>query len=279
MPKQSNLPFFKSYPDHWLFDDKASALSLKAFGAWFKIVNRMWIAGDGSGVLEGNVRGLRRLLGAESDNEMNAIIDEMIEFGVGNIEKDGDSVRFYSPRVEKEWNEAKGKKVRRREYDEARRSEPSEPEPEPTEHPKRKPNLQMGRPMNGQYEGADPVELFKHYTGYSPPLAHVDQIKHRCKNLKMWDATVQAWMAEGYKKTNVINMIEKYESDVAPKATKTIGDKAPSWRIEEERNRSSKRKKACVICGATDPSVGGITGDERCGKISCQAVPPKYRGK
>ena len=271
MPKAPTLPFFKSYPEEWLHDDKASALSLKSFGAWFKIINLMWLSGSGDGVLEGNVRGLRRILGAESDDDMREIIKDMVDCEVGAIEQDGNAVRFYSPRLKKEWSEARGRRETRKQYDEKRRG--TDELDEPIEQYVKPTTLQRATPKINQYEGDDAIDLFKHYTGYNPPIAHADLIKHRCKNLKMWDATVQAWKAEGYKVTNVVNMIEKYEADVSPKAVGRTTDR-PAWKVNEERLQTTIRRKSCVICGSTGPDVGGSIGDERCDLIKCQAAPP-----
>jgi len=245
--------WYKWYPSAWRNDPKIRLLSAEARGVWRELLDLMHESRDYKVMGEYSQVAI---MCAVQEEELRRAVAEIVRADVADVTESKKTFCVINRRRKAEHDRRARARTRKR----RERGQPvPEPEPElPLPQPKRatKPipppveSTKFRRPRTDDPPSTDPVDVFIHYTGYTPPIPHQEKIKLHAKNLDMWAATVQAWVAEGYKVTNVMSIIEKYLHDVAPRATRTIPDGKGYKQIEKER-AASRRKKSCVICGST----------------------------
>ena len=261
------IPFYACYPDKWLDPKKAGQLSLEALGAWFKAVNLMWSDGTGVGAIEATIPRLVRVLGANSIEQMKSIIDELIDLEIGAVRMDGNKAILDSPTMRKEWEIAASKLKRKRTRDrESKREESSNTGQKGIIDNDNTPNservvadsslsLSSSKSLSSSESDkeekvsssfGDAVRIFVKHTRWEPPNMYADQIQHRVKDLDVWESVVIAWVAEGYRKTSVIKMIEKYEQERI-EVKKAKGGKAPMC-PRCKKNRLHPAYGICVSC-------------------------------
>ncbi|MGE9267765.1 MAG: hypothetical protein ACQKBY_06680, partial [Verrucomicrobiales bacterium] len=89
----------KFFPTDWLAD--CSVLSLAAKGAWQTLLCKMWHPSH-QGQLTLPLPAMARLLGATPD-EAEAVLCELSDLNIGEIERDGDNYTVISRRMVKDW--------------------------------------------------------------------------------------------------------------------------------------------------------------------------------
>lgn len=250
--------WFQFDVDAWRRSPKIRLLDAVARGAWLEMICVMFV--EDTYFVEGTPGDIARMCSLSPD-EIASAVEQLERHGAADVERDGEVLTVISRRRKEAHDKRESDRERKR------KQRGADEEPEQTARPVPK-EIRITKGATGEYEGDDFVAAYTHYTGYKPRLTHQEQIKLRVKNLPMWCATLGQWMDAGYKPQNVVSVIEKYESDIMPKAQKTIQDKA-------DPNRSAPRRpKVCRICGASGSDVGGPIGDQRCGKVACLAAPP-----
>jgi len=266
--------WYKWYPSAWRNDPKIRLLSAEARGVWRELLDLMHESGDYK--VQGDYEQVAIMCAVQKD-ELRRAVAEIVRADVADVTEHRDTFSVVNRRRKAEHDRRARARTRKRRERGLPVPEP-EPEPElPLPQPRRatKPipppveSTKFRRPRTDDPPSTDPVDVFVHYTGYTPPIAYQEKIKLHAKNSAMWGAAVQAWIAEGYKVTNIMGIIEKYQNDVGPRATRTIPDGKGYKQIEQER-AAPRRQKVCIVCGSTGIDVMGARGQERCGKPECQ---------
>jgi hypothetical protein len=227
----------------------------------------MWVEGDGTGVIEGTPRQLSRMIGADSVDQVERIVDEMKEAGIGRVKRTGNVIRFESGRMREEWETSCKKMQKKRKRDRKYQQEKSALEDQKriivddneskSEREMNDPSLSLSSSKSLSSSESDKeekvsnsfgdaVRIFVKHTRWEPPNMYADQIQHRVKDLDVWESVVIAWVAEGYRKTSVIKMIEKYEQERI-EVKKAKGGKAAMC-PRCKKNRLHPAYGICVSC-------------------------------
>lgn len=178
----SKLPYLRMYVGDALSDDKLVGLSLSAWGAWIKVLFLMWKAQETP--MQKTRRAWCNVFNCTED-ELEDVVAELDLNDVGHIQAAGQFLTFHSPRIDADILKIRTDRDRKR----------------------------VERQTDRNVERSDSVAVFAQITKWEPPIHYAEQITLRVKDLAVWESVVDAWISEGYRKTNVLGMIEKYEDE------------------------------------------------------------------
>jgi len=258
------IDFMARYPAKWLSVKGPGCLSLEAFGAWNKIVDLMWVEGDGAGMLEGTPAQLSRMIGADSIEQMERIVDEMESAGIGHISRDGNRVRFESPKMRREWETSftkiKKKRTRDRKYQEEKTAQKEQKRIIVSENESKierevgESSYSLSMSDSNKEEKVSAVSVFIARTGWIPPGHYQDMIEKSVHSLSVWDAVVCAWMEEGWKKTSVAKMLDRYKRERSSGSGAARAARKKCHRCKE--NEAVPPFRVCLRCkDAIDESL------------------------
>ncbi len=104
-------PAFQFYPSDWLSDTQLRMCSPATRGIWIDFLCYMWESPE-KGKLSGSVKRLSRLVGV-SEDEFLEFLEEMEEFGFGDVTKGHDDVTLINRRMHKEFLERENARLRK----------------------------------------------------------------------------------------------------------------------------------------------------------------------